>query len=54
MVNELFVDIIYQLRLLDKLIEKETNPIKRVRYEGMRDAFIYILEQEKELWHFIF
>ena len=49
MTNEIFLEIVYQLRLLNILIEKETNPVKKVRYEGMRDAFIYILEQESKL-----
>lgn len=44
--DELYLEIIYQLYLLEKLIEKEPSPIKVVRYEGMRDALMYILSKE--------
>ena len=34
---------------IEKLLEKEQSPIKRVRYEGMKEALLYILEKENEL-----
>jgi hypothetical protein len=49
MKSELFLEIIYQLHLLDKLLEKEQNVLKIVKYEGMKKALLYILEKENEL-----
>ena len=46
---ELWLEILYQLHLIEKLLEKEQSPIKRVRYEGMKEAQLYILEKENEL-----
>ena len=46
---DLLIEILYQLHLIEKILEKEQSPIKRVKYEGMRDAFLYILEKESEL-----
>ena len=46
---ELWLEILYQLHLIEKLLEKEQSPIKRVRYEGMKEALLYILEKENEL-----
>ena len=46
---DLLIEILYQLHLIEKILEKEQSPIKRVRYEGMRDAFLHILEKESEL-----
>ena len=51
---ELFFEIISQLHLLDKLLEKEQNPIKIAKYEGMKEALLFILEKENSLWSFIF
>lgn len=45
----LFEDIVYQLRLVEKLLEKETNPFKRCRYLGIEEALLYILEREYNL-----
>ena len=45
----LLLEILYQLHLIEKLLEKEQSPIKRVRYEGMKEALLYILEKENEL-----
>jgi len=49
MSQELFEDIIYQLNLVEKLLEKENNPIKRCRYLGIEEALLYILEREYNL-----
>ena len=46
---ELVLEILYQINILDKLLEKEQSPIKRVRYEGMREALMFVLEKENEL-----
>jgi len=46
---DLLFEILYQLHLLEKLLEKEQSPIKRVRYEGMRDALLFVLKKEEEL-----
>lgn len=46
---ELLLDILYQLNLLEKLLNIEQNPIKRVKYEAMRDTLLYVLEKEKDL-----
>ena len=42
--SEIYLDIIYQLYLLDKLLEKETNVNKRLKYEGMKEALLYVLK----------
>jgi len=52
--DELFLEILYQLNLLEKLIKKEQSPIKRVKYEGMKEALLFVLKKESELWNFIF
>ena len=49
MSDELFLEIIYQLHLLEKLLEKENNPIKQVRYNGMKEALLYVLEKSNDL-----
>lgn len=41
---DLMMDLLYKYNLLSKLLEKETSPIKRVKYEGMLEAISYILE----------
>ena len=46
---ELWLEIIYQINLLEKLLDKETSPIKRVKYEGMLEALLFILEKESKL-----
>ena len=44
-----FLEILYQLNLLEKLLEKEENVLKRAKYEGMREALIYVLSLEEKL-----
>ena len=46
---ELLFEILYQIHLLEKLLEKEQSPIKRVKYEGMKEALLFVLEKEEEL-----
>lgn len=47
--SEIFLEIIYQLHLLEKLLEKEQNVLKRAKYEGMKEALLYILALEEKL-----
>lgn len=44
-----FLEILYQLNLLEKLLEKEENVLKRAKYEGMKEALIYVLSLEEKL-----
>lgn len=44
-----FLEILYQLNLLEKLLEKEENVLKRAKYEGMKEALIYVLSLEERL-----
>ena len=46
---ELWLEILYQLHLIEKLLEKEQSPIKRVRYEGMKEALLYILDYQHKI-----
>lgn len=43
--NNLYFDILYQLNLVTKLLEKEQNPIKITRYKGIQEALLYVLER---------
>lgn len=44
MVNQdLFLDILYQIYLLDKLLDKEKDVLKLAKYEGMKESLLYIL-----------
>ena len=45
----IIIEILYQLHLLEQLLEKEQNQIKRAKYEGMKEALLFILEKENEL-----
>ena len=49
MISDIYLEILYQLHLLDKLLDKEQNVLKRAKYEGMRDALIYVLSLEENL-----
>ena len=49
MKEELLIEILYQLHLLEKLLEKEPSPIKRVRYEAMKEALLFVLEKENDI-----
>ena len=43
--DELYLDLIYQLYLIEKLLKLEKNPIQRAKYEGMQTIITYILER---------
>ena len=47
MIPDIYFEIIYQLHLLDKLLEKEKNVLKIAKYEGMKEALLYILSLEE-------
>jgi hypothetical protein len=49
MIPDIYFEIIYQLHLLDKLLEKEKNVLKIAKYEGMKEALLYILSLEEKL-----
>lgn len=49
MIPDIYLEIIYQLHLLDKLLEKEKNVLKIAKYEGMKEALLYILSLEEKL-----
>lgn len=49
MMPDIYFEIIYQLHLLDKLLEKEKNVLKIAKYEGMKEALLYILSLEEKL-----
>ena len=44
MVNQdFFIEILYQLHLVEQLLSKETSIAKRCKYEGMKEALLYVL-----------
>ena len=45
--QDVFLEILYQLHLLDKLLEKEQNVLKKAKYEGMKEALLYVLSMEE-------
>jgi hypothetical protein len=45
----LFMEILYQIHLLEKILSKETNTLKRAKYEGMLEALLFVLEKENEI-----
>ena len=47
--QDIYIEILYQLHLLDKLLDKEQNVLKKAEYEGMREALIYVLSLEENL-----
>ena len=47
--QELLLEILYQLHLVEKLLEKEKDTIKRAKYEGIKEALLFILEKENSL-----
>ena len=44
-----FLEILYQHKKKKKLLEKEENVLKRAKYEGMKEALIYVLSLEEKL-----
>lgn len=49
MIPDIYFEIIYQLHLLDKLLDREKNVLKIAKYEGMKEALLYILSLEEKL-----
>ena len=48
MISDIYFEIVYQLYLLEKLLDKERNILKRAKYEGMKEALMYILSLEEK------
>lgn len=49
MIPDIYFEIIYQLHLLDKLLEKEKSVLKIEKYRGMKEALLYVLSLEEKV-----